>query len=557
MIELILKPMEAELKRSKDISIKGIKEKVYYISNHIRESKSYNIIAEDGTLVHFNPSHKRQCDVRVGLGSYNDDSSGSAHSEITLDGHKDNTHKRITDNIRRVLWISTDKAYEMAISEDLKRKERIAREQVKLSSLFSKQPRYTHIEKYKPLEFNVRRWKGIARELSDLISRDKRVLISDVSVSANKDWDYFVNTEGSRIFHQSSFYNLRLYASARGLDHKRRKEDGTEVNFVKVYHLRDYKELPSFKKLASDAEKLIETLDKLRKAEKLRVSETYPAILNQSSHATFWHEVVGHRFEMRSVNIEQGEEGDDEGDDDECGMGDDDFSSMKNRKITNSLITIEMDPTLRKYNGKSLNGHYKFDDEGVKPKKVTLIKNGRIKDFLMGRQYRGYESLKKHKSNGHGRYEDPSQLPSPRMSNLIIRSENPCTTEELKGMLLEECRKQGKEFGFIIRDFEVGGYTSLGEGYFSIDPTLIYKVDAKTGKESLVRGLRIIGTRLHALEGIIAMDDDYSVSHGNCGSDSGWIPVSEIAPRALMKRIEFKSQPQQNKRKLILPPPRE
>jgi len=64
-----------------------------------------------------------------------------------------------------------------------------------------------------------------------------------------------------------------------------------------------------------------------------------------------------------------------------------------------SFLSVEDDPTLRVLGGVELSGNYNFDEEGEKSKRVELIANGILKQFLMSRMpVKGFSQ-----SNGHGR----------------------------------------------------------------------------------------------------------------------------------------------------------
>lgn len=541
LVKVIFEAMESELERSKRLKIKGYKEKPYYISYLLKESESYDITSEEGTIISLDNELIRDTLATVRVGSYNNDSFGGAYLRLNCEKPVDkNSRKRIKANIKRGLWLISDMAFKVAIEMALHRKLKRVEEERNAKSLFSKEKPEVHIEDYEPLKFNVKEWTEKANEISYSISRNKDVLNSSVDIGAKKDWDYFINTEGTKIFQQHSYYRIILTANMRSIDQKTGKEDGGIVKNFKVYNLRKKDEIPPLEVFLKDGEKLIQQLKLMRRAEKINVSKTQLAILDQTAHGTLWHEVIGHRFELTpNISLEEDEQID--------------FRAQE--MITNEFITIEMDPTLERFQNTALYGHYKYDDQGAKSQKVTLIENGITKDFLKGRHYNGYGDIKNHKSNGHARCQDPTILPNPRMSNLIVKPKHTCSPKRLKEMLIEECKKQGREYGLIIDDSE-GGYTELEGGNFKITPKLIYKVDVSTGKETLVRGISIIGTRHHALEEIIAMDNDYKISTGMCGSISGWVPVSEIAPRLLTK-VEVISDTNQNIRSQILPPPKD
>ena len=143
-------------------------------------------------------------------------------------------------------------------------------------------------------------------------------------------------------------------------------------------------------------------------------------------------------------------------------------------------------------------------------------------------------------SNGHGRAEGVAQ-PMGRMGNLFVRSTRQVSASKLKEMLLDEVRRQGKPFGLIIRDItgDSTNTTSFGYQAFKGQPRLVYRVDAKTGAETLVRGVEMVGTPLTTVSRIVATSDTAGVFNGFCGAESGFVPVSTVAPAVLMSEIEL------------------
>src|SRR5262249_57534165 len=105
-----------------------------------------------------------------------------------------------------------------------------------------------------------------------------------------------------------------------------------------------------------------------------------------------------------------------------------------------------------------------------------------------------------------------------------------------KRMLLDEVRRQGKPFCLIIRDITGGNTNTTSYGYqaFKGLPRLVYKVDAKTGAESLVRGVEMVGTPLASINKIVATSDTTGVFNGYCGAESGFVPVPTVAPAVVL-----------------------
>ncbi len=159
-------------------------------------------------------------------------------------------------------------------------------------------------------------------------------------------------------------------------------------------------------------------------------------------------------------------------------------------------------------------------------------------------------------SNGHGRAASNLD-PIARMGVTIVRSHKQVPYAELKRMLLAEVRKQGKPFGLILRDI-TGGSTntaSFGAQAFKGTPRMVYKVDAKTGEETLVRGVEMVGTPLTSINKIVATSDTSGVFNGYCGAESGFVPVSTVAPAVLLSEIELQRVQRVRQKPTILPPP--
>jgi TldD protein len=143
------------------------------------------------------------------------------------------------------------------------------------------------------------------------------------------------------------------------------------------------------------------------------------------------------------------------------------------------------------------------------------------------------------------------------MANLVLESSRAVKMPELKKMLMAEARRQGKPFGLVIRDITGGNTNTASYGYqaFKGTPRLVYRVDAKTGKEELVRGVELVGTPLTSINKVIATSDETRVFNGYCGAESGYVPVSTVAPATLVGEIELQRVARANERSPILPSP--
>jgi len=269
---------------------------------------------------------------------------------------------------------------------------------------------------------------------------------------------------------------------------------------------------------------------------------TGPAILMEEAAGVFFHETLGHRLEGERQNSHQ------EGRT---------FKGQLGKRVLPEFLSLVDDPTLGAVklpdgHEATLNGLYYYDDEGAPARPVTLIERGILRDYLKSRT----PVLGSPRSNGHARAAETND-PIGRMANLIVRSSRSVPMATLKEQLLAEVRKQGKPFGLIIRDI-LGGSTntmSYGSQTFRGQPTMVYSVDEKTGQETLVRGVEMVGTPLTSLAKLSAASDTVGVFNGYCGAESGMVPVATVAPAVLFTEIELQRTQNQLERPPILPPP--
>src|SRR5277367_1367129 len=282
--------------------------------------------------------------------------------------------------------------------------------------------------------------------------------------------------------------------------------------------------------------KLGASLEELRNAP---VTEPFagPALLSGRAAAVFFHEVLGHRLEG------QRQRGDEEGQT---------FTKDLGKPILPSFISVADDPTQSTFDGTYLSGSYAYDNEGQRAQKVDLIQDGVLKTFLMSRlPIASFSS-----SNGHGRSQF-GRMPTGRQGNLIVTSTKTVPDSELRKMLIEEAKKQNKPYGLYFEDISSGFAVTTRNApqAFQVIPLVVYRVYADGRPDELVRGVSIVGTPQAALNRILATGETREIFNGECGAESGTIPVSAVAPAMLLTEMETQRQPQGTERVPILPNP--
>jgi predicted Zn-dependent protease len=289
--------------------------------------------------------------------------------------------------------------------------------------------------------------------------------------------------------------------------------------------------------LQRQARTLAEELTELRRAP-VQDAAAAPAILDPEMTGVLFHEALGHKLEgQRQRDPRESQV----------------FRDSVGKQIIPDFLSLYDDPTLKIFRGSPLHGSYDFDSEGAPARRVALVEKGVLRNFLMSRwPVKGFAT-----TNGHGRADWRSHATG-RMANLIVQADTTVPRAELDRRLLALLHSTGKPFGFVLVG-ALGGENPTNRDSaqtLEVRPRLVYRIDAQTGRRTLVRGVKMVGTPLVVLNRIVAAADDATLSNGfHCGAESGWVPVSQIAPSLLVSEIELQRLPEDRQRPPVLPSP--
>ena len=534
----ILDAMTQELERNRSKLRLGENPPPYFISYAVKDLSQSYVAARYGALFDDSTSRDRRvfADVRVGSPELDNSINEEFDFNFSLKGTSYTTRKEapLDDDLtalRTALWLITDEKYKGGLFNLLKKKGEAVYvvDDPKKPPSFSRELPSSYVGPMVPSTFDRARWSALVRKVSARFNEAGKIFDTDVRVTADKEVRYFVNSEGSRLVTEQTFYGAHIFAVTRA-------DDGQLLDDSRDYYGFLESELPSDAQLMKDAESLIQELVALRAAPAID-PYTGPAILEPEAAGVLFHEAVGHRLEGdRMDNDAEGKT----------------YKGQIGRTVLPTFLSIVDDPTLPTLGGKSLNGFYRYDDEGIAAQRVPLVEAGVLRNFLLSRHpVDGFLH-----SNGHGRGQ-ANRRPVARMANLIASSTHQVGDAELKQMLIAEAKRQGKPYGLIIRDIQGGNTNTSSFGYqaFKGIPRLVYRVDVRDGKETLVRGVEVVGTPLSAMNKIIATGKKQGVFNGFCGAESGNVPVSTVAPATLLREIELQRVVEGKDRPPLLPSP--
>jgi len=532
----IIQAMQDELKRNirelEDTSLA----KPFFISYTIADAEQIQVSGTLGAIVNSDKNRYKDWSARLLVGSYEITDENFYSSQPDEPVYQPNIEMPVENDyigIRRSLWLTTNNLYYSAARTYHDKITQIELKKLDKSSLdvpdFSKVPvvkkyissRSTTIQK-EELETKVRNLSSFFRNYPDI---SRSYIILNVFTS----YVYFTNTEGTDIRFPFNITSLNVQLETYTSDGERLNR-----NITYTFNLPD--ELPSDSKLLADMEMITENLLSVR--ESVRFDDTYygPVLLLgevaaetmekflfAGSDALISSRQTLHSSHQMNMSFEEPTN---------------DLQSRIGKSIISKDLTITAEPFLKEFNGRKLIGSFEVDAEGViPPEKLILVENGSLKTLLNGRT----PSKQVPESNGHMRLEYNNRGLTNTIGPGVIRivTSNPVPIEELKKQLLNSAREEGLDYAIMIKSLDIDG---------SDVPFNYYKLDLKTGEETLLRAVRLKNLTMQSFHRSAVFSDSIFVHNtvleqDKVGSNAlSGIPSSFILPYGvLLNDIQLES----------------
>jgi TldD protein len=510
----ILTVMQQELAREKaDLVIPGML-RPYFIQYRLEDIHTYDAIASYGALTRESESHQSVVRVEVRIGSDVSDSS-SARGDGSLELAPVDSDPAA---LKYALWSATDDAYKNALRAYATKQATLKNFQsAPTANDFTPAKAVTLIEPLATLTIDRDDWKHRLIEASGLFEKSpetrtfaEAVEYSSASITALVVNRYTVNTDGTLLRHGYSGYSEGVSVGGQA-------DDGMELGRSNGSVATTAAGIESPAALNKRVLEDLISFNELRHAPIVDPEDYHgPVLFSGDASADVFNRLFVPNIEADRPDI--GTSARTQGA----------YQSSFKTPVLPTFLSVVDDPTLRTFEGHSLLGAYKVDDEGVPVEPVDIVVHGKLMNYLVGRQpVKDFPE-----SNGHGRAV-LGQSAHSRAGVLIIKSSEPLSAEAIRAKLLALAKEQGRD-------------VYSGE----LAPRMLFRV-SPDGKRTLVRGAVFDELDQRAIRsGILAAGGKPYIAQ-----QVNPVPQTTIAPELLFGDIAVKRANEEQHKLPYYPPP--
>jgi predicted Zn-dependent protease len=515
----LLKAMLTELDRSKaDLQLKDFA-KPFFIQYRIEDIDDYSTKAEFGATEGSDHTHERVARITVRVGDYKSDSSGGrGDGSLELTALGDDPIA-----IRSALWAGTDQAYKAALSAYSAKQAALKQVQTPpQADDFSKETPLISLADPLKLTYDDSLWtdrvahsSGLYRTNESVKAGEHDVQYSVSSFHGRVVTTWLVNSEGSIVRKSQSQYQESFAVGTQAADGMRLDRSFASTGVT----LKDLDAPEVFEKHAVEQ---IASLADLRKAPLVEEEYHGPVLLSSDAGTDTLRSLL--ESGITATRPKLGTEARTNGA----------FASSYHARIMPEFLDAVDDPKLKSFEGKSLLGAYDVDDEAVPAQAVTLVTDGKLQGYLIGR-----EPVKDFpQSNGHAR-AGIAGAARPSIGVLKITAKDGLSDEDLNKKLLDLAKDRGLKSVYFVQT--LGG---------EMRPRLLYRVGLD-GKRELVRGAILDDLDQRALRSSV----EAAGKNPWVANFFGEVPGTVIGPALLMNDVTVKRANEKNDKLPFYPPP--
>jgi TldD protein len=517
--DTILKAMLTELDRNRDhLQLKDFA-RPFFIQYRLEDVEDYQAKSDFGATLGDQLHRQRLARVTVRVGDYKTDSSTARGDGAVELASLDNDPAAL----RAGLWLATDQAYKAALAAYAHKQAQLKQVQTPpQQDDFSQESPTVALENTVKLDLDRSSWKKRMDEASGLYRTDTTLQSSEHDVQyatavfhARSVNTYLIDSEGTIVRKGYTAYEESFAVGTQAAD-------GMHIDRSYGSNGLTLKDLDSSEAFNQHAKTLIASLADLRNAPLVEEEYHGPVLLSADAASDTIHDLVA--SSVTAVRPDLGTEARTKGA----------FASSYHARVLPDFLDVTDDPALKTFEGKTLVGAYAIDDEGVPAQPVKLVTDGRLENYLIGREpIRDFP-----KSNGHGRAAITGAA-RPSIGVLDVKARTGLSDADLNQKLLALAKDRGLKDVYYVE--------TMGP---ELTPRLLYRI-SDDGKRTLVRGATLDDLDQRALRsGIVAAGQKPFIANYN-----GAVLESVLAPALLFDDVTVKRANEKNDKLPFYPPP--
>lgn len=439
----VARAMKDELARSIEKLRLPNLDKPYFISYRIDDLHTASVSASLGALTQSSTGRSRLLSIDMRVGDYALDNSNflamqdfrrnlfAGHDSLPLDDDY--------DQLRREIWLATDREYKSA-AESLASKRSVLEHRQSTVSLpdFIKQEPVKFEEPPAAMKIDVATLEKLARDVSGVFRDYPEIFVSSVEIEARDEYTRYLNTEGSWFTRATPLLLLHVSAEIRG-------DDGLPITDSFEFYARTADSLPSAE-LVARTRKLADGLRSLRSAAFI---DNYngPVLFEGEAGAEALGQVFAPALTASRFPITDQPQAEAQLQQYMGQFGGTTLADRINGRVLPAGFDLTDEPATPAGSQLPLFGDCRIDDEAVRSRQVKLIENGILKTVLSTRT--PTQQTKESTGSSHAMGASPC--------NLILATRAAKTGAELKAQLLQEVKDRGLPYGIIVRRVGMGG----------------------------------------------------------------------------------------------------
>ena len=181
---------------------------------------------------------------------------------------------------------------------------------------------------------------------------------------------YLVNSEGTRTLQPSLIVSVEVEAGTEAAD-------GMRLRHWIPFNASSFDQLPPAQEVAKAIRQMAADLTALRSAPVLDADYSGPVLLTGQASAEMFARVLAPNLSGQRLPLT---------DQQQAQTTRSELVDRLNRPVLPRFLSVFDDPTAQRIGNQELIGHYQVDDQGVPARRVSLIEQGVLKNFLMSRR---------------------------------------------------------------------------------------------------------------------------------------------------------------------------